>query len=90
MEKFTSAVRETSVSPYNAASQSDSAVMVTNQLVNSYAYDLTDSYSDAVLPQMVEILTVYASGVRAWADERGLIISAPKSTMTLFNAQSSN
>ena len=38
---------------------------------------------------MSEILTTHESSVETWADERGLIMSAPKSTITLQRQQSS-
>ena len=36
---------------------------------------------------MAEALTVHSSNIAEWADERGLAISAPKSTITLFFPQ---
>ena len=34
--------------------------------------------------QMAEALTAHASNIEKWADERGLAISVPKSTVTIF------
>ena len=58
-----------------------------NLLENSDADDFTDSCSSPNVPQMAATLTTQASSVEAWADERGLTISAPKSTITLFTPQ---
>ena len=53
-------------------------------LANSNADDFTDSYSNSNVPQMTETITAHASSIGAWVDERGLTISAPKYTITLF------
>ena len=36
---------------------------------------------------MAEALTAHSSNIEEWADERGLAIFAPKSTITLLNPQ---
>ena len=55
-----------------------------NLLTNSYADDFTVSCSDSNVDQMAEALTVHSSNIDEWADERSLVISAPKSIITLF------
>ena len=50
----------------------------------------TDSYSKPYVSKMVADLTANASRVDTWADERGLTISALKSTNTLSLLKPSN
>ena len=50
----------------------------------SYADDFNDSCSDPSIPAAAARLTDHATRVSSWAAERGMILSAPKSTVTLF------
>ena len=56
-------------------------------LTSSYADDFTVSCSNSNVDQMAESLSAYSPIIEEWADERGLAISAPKSTITLFTPQ---
>ena len=58
-----------------------------NLFINCYADDYTVSCSNSNVDQMAEVLTVHASDIEEWPDERGLAIYAPKSTITLFTIQ---
>ena len=58
-----------------------------NLLTNSYADDFAVSCSNSNVAQMAEALTTHSTNIDQWADERGLAISAPKSTITLFTTQ---
>ena len=58
----------------------------TTQLTTSYADDFTDSHSDSSPSTAAMALSAQAERVSAWAEERGLAISAPKSTVTLFTS----
>ena len=58
-----------------------------NLLTNSYADDFTVSCSNSNLYQMAEAPTAQSTYIEVWAGERGLTISAPKSTITLFTPQ---
>ena len=58
-----------------------------NFLTNSYADDFTDSCSNSNVDQMAEALSAYSSNIEERADERGLDISAPKSTIPLCTPQ---
>ena len=58
-----------------------------NLLANSYAEDFTVSCSNSNVAQMAEVHTANASNIEEWADEQGLAISAPKSTITVFIPQ---
>ena len=55
-------------------------------LSSSYADDFTDSISGPTIPPSAETLSAHAESVFAWAEEKGLSISAPKSTITLFTS----
>ena len=52
----------------------------------SYADDFTDSCSDPDISAAAARLTEHASRVSNWATERGMTLSAPKSTVTLFTS----
>ena len=52
----------------------------------SYADDFTDSYTSPDIPTAASALSSHARLVSGWADERGLAISYPKSTVTLFTS----
>ena len=54
------------------------------QLTTSYADDFNDSFSSHHIPTASSALSAHAAEVAEWADGRGLVISAPKSTITLF------
>ena len=56
------------------------------QLTSSYADDFTDSFSSSDIPSAASALTAHAARVVEWADDRGLAISTPKSTVTLFTS----
>ena len=53
-------------------------------LLHSYADDFTISCSNSKVDQMAEALSARSPIIEDWADERGLAISAPKSTITLI------
>ena len=55
-----------------------------NLLANFYADDFTVSCSNSNVDQMAEALSAHLPNIEEWADERGLPISAPKSTITLL------
>ena len=57
------------------------------QLTTSYADDFTDSYSSPDYMTAATALSSHATQVAAWAHDRGLSISAPKSTVTLFTSE---
>ena len=52
----------------------------------SYADDFTDSYTSPDIPTAASALSAHARLVADWADERGLAVSYPKSTITLFTS----
>ena len=52
----------------------------------SYADDFTDSYTSPDIPTAASALSSHARLVSGWAEERGLAISYPKSTITLFTS----
>ena len=56
------------------------------QLTSSYADDFTDSFSSPDIQTAVSALTTHSDHVVEWARERGLTISAPKSSVTLFTS----
>ena len=56
-------------------------------LTSSYADDFTISCSNSNINQMAESFSAHSPIIEEWADERGLAISAPKSTITLFTPQ---
>ena len=60
-----------------------------NHLTLSYADDFTDSITSRSYRDATPALTLQASRVHQWANERGLALSAPKSTITLFTPQRS-
>ena len=55
-----------------------------DHLTLSYADDFTDSITSRNYRDAAPALTLQASRVHDWANERGLALSAPKSTITLF------
>ena len=56
------------------------------QLTTSYADDFTDSFSSSHVPTAASALASHAELVAEWAADRGLAISSPKSTVTLFTS----
>ena len=58
-----------------------------DHLTLSYADDFTDSITSRNYRDATPALTHQATRVQQWADERGLALSAPKSTITLFTPQ---
>ena len=60
-----------------------------DQLTLSYADDFTDSITSRNYRDATPALTHQATRVQQWADDRGLALSAPKSTITLFTPQRS-
>ena len=52
-------------------------------LTSFYADDFTISCSNSNADQMAEVLSAHSPDIEEWADERGLAISAIKSTITL-------
>ena len=59
----------------------------TSVLCTSYADDFTASNSHPKVEIAAEILAKHAEDVAAWAEERSLIMSAQKSTVTLFTPE---
>ena len=59
----------------------------TADLVTSYADDFTAAASDKDVLAATEVIAEHASHVEAWAGERGLQVSAQKSTVTLFTPE---
>ena len=57
-----------------------------NHLTLSYADDFTDSITNSSYVTAATGLTNQATRVSEWASERGLALSAPKSTVTLFSS----
>ena len=55
-----------------------------NLATTSYADDFTASSSSPLIPTAAAALSAHATQVSEWAAGRGLSISAPKSTVTLF------
>ena len=55
-----------------------------DHLTSSYADDFTDSYSSPDYRTAASALTDQATRVSEWAEQKGLSLSAPKSTVTLF------
>ena len=55
-------------------------------LLTSYADDFTAAASSPSPSAAAEVLTSHAEDVVAWAGERRLLISAPKSSVTLFTS----
>ena len=53
---------------------------------SSYADDFTDSYTSHDIQTAARALLAHAANVSHWADERGLLISAPKSSITVFTS----
>ena len=60
-----------------------------DHLTLSYADDFTDSITSRNYRDATPALTRQATRVQQWADDRGLALSAPKSTITLFTPQRS-
>ena len=56
------------------------------QLTSSYADDFTDSFSSPDVSTAAGALTAHSNHVVGWARERGLAISLPKSSVTLFTS----
>ena len=50
-------------------------------------HDSTDSFSKSNVDQIADALADNSSNTEEWADERDLVISAEKSTITLFTPQ---
>ena len=57
-----------------------------DHLTTSYADDFTDASSSTDFELSASALTEHASRVTNWAEDHGLSISAPKSTVTLFTS----
>ena len=60
-----------------------------DHLTLSYADDFTDSIASRSYSDATPALTCQATRVHQWANERGLALSAPKSTITHFTPQRS-
>ena len=58
-----------------------------NIFTNSYAGDFSVSCFNSNVDQITEALTDHSSNIKGWADERGLAISSPKCTITVFTHQ---
>ena len=56
------------------------------QLTTSYADDFSDSFSSPDVSTAASALSAHSSHVVEWAQERGLAISLPKSSVTLFTS----
>ena len=52
-----------------------------------YGDDFIVSCSNSNVDQMAEAFSVHSSNIEEWADEPGLVISAPKLTIALFTLQ---
>ena len=59
-------------------------------LTTSYADDFNDSVTAVDVGAAADALTEQANRVTLWAEERGLSLSAPKSTVTLFTPDKRN
>ena len=59
----------------------------TSELCTSYADDFTATTSHPKVEIAAENLAKHAADVAAWAEERSLIVSAQKSTITLFTPE---
>ena len=59
----------------------------TSELCTSYADDFTATTSHPKVEIAAENLAKHAADVTAWAEERSLIVSAKKSTVTLFTPE---
>ena len=57
-----------------------------SHLTTSYADDFTDASSHTDFTQAASALTEHASRVSEWAENLGLSLSAPKSSVTLFTS----
>ena len=59
----------------------------TSELCTSYADDFTACASDTAVDQAAAALAEHAVDVTAWAQDRDLLLSAQKSTVTLFTPE---
>ena len=57
-----------------------------DHLTSSYADDFTDSHSHPDYNTSASALTDHATRVSSWAEQKGLSLSAPKSTVSLFTS----
>ena len=60
-----------------------------DHLTLSYADDFTDSVTSRSYRVASAVLTTQATRFHQWAEEQGLKLAAPKSTVTLFTSQRS-